>query len=34
VAMVDSGTTAHECDVRRGLHLQRIIDLARRRAGA
>ncbi|PWK90990.1 putative dehydrogenase [Lentzea atacamensis] len=34
VAMVDSGTTTHECDVRRGLHLQRIIDLARRRAGA
>ncbi|MFD5825301.1 Gfo/Idh/MocA family protein [Lentzea sp. NPDC060358] len=34
VAMVHSGTTTHECDVRRGLHLQRIIDLARRRAGA
>lgn len=34
VAMVDSGTTAHECDVRRGLHLQRIIDLARSKAGA
>ena len=34
VAMVHSGTTAHECDVRRGLHLQRIIDLARSRAGA
>ncbi|GAB2870973.1 Gfo/Idh/MocA family protein [Lentzea nigeriaca] len=32
VAMVDSGTTTHECDVRRGLHLQRIIDLARRKA--
>jgi predicted dehydrogenase len=32
VAMVHSGTTAHECDVRRGLHLQRIIDLARRKA--
>ncbi|MET9231440.1 Gfo/Idh/MocA family oxidoreductase [Lentzea sp. NPDC003310] len=34
VAMVDSGTTTHECDVRRGLHLQRIIDLARRKAGS
>lgn len=34
VAMVDSGTTTHECDVRRGLHLQRVIDLARRKAGA
>ena len=34
VAMADSGTTTHECDVRRGLHLQRIIDLARRKAGA
>ncbi|WP_329788199.1 Gfo/Idh/MocA family oxidoreductase [Lentzea sp. DG1S-22] len=34
VAMVHSGTTAHECDVRRGLHLQRIIDLARSKAGA
>ncbi|MFI6100984.1 Gfo/Idh/MocA family protein [Lentzea sp. NPDC051213] len=34
VAMVHSGTTAHDCDVRRGLHLQRIIDLARRKAGA
>jgi predicted dehydrogenase len=33
VAMVHSGTTTHECDVRRGLHLQRIIDLARRKAG-
>ncbi|WP_112262554.1 Gfo/Idh/MocA family protein [Lentzea terrae] len=32
VAMVHSGTTTHECDVRRGLHLQRIIDLARRKA--
>lgn len=32
VAMVHSGTMAHECDVRRGLHLQRIIDLARRKA--
>ncbi|MFD9703084.1 Gfo/Idh/MocA family protein [Lentzea sp. NPDC059081] len=34
VAMVHSGTTTHECDVRRGLHLQRIIDQARRKAGA
>ncbi len=34
VAMVHSGTTTHECDVRRGLHLQRIIDLARHKAGA
>lgn len=32
VAMVDSGTTEHPCDVRRGLHLQRIIDLARRKS--
>jgi hypothetical protein len=32
VAMVHSGTTAHECDVHRGLHLQRIIDLARQKA--
>ncbi|MFS8100960.1 Gfo/Idh/MocA family oxidoreductase [Lentzea alba] len=34
VAMVQSDTTTHECDVRRGLHLQRIIDLARSKAGA
>ena len=34
VAMVHSGTTTHECDVRRGLHLQRVIDLARRKAEA
>ncbi|MEJ2852750.1 MULTISPECIES: Gfo/Idh/MocA family protein [unclassified Saccharothrix] len=33
VAMVDSGTTTHRCDVRRGLHLQRIIAEARRKAG-
>ncbi|MBW4719762.1 Gfo/Idh/MocA family protein [Saccharothrix obliqua] len=32
VAMVESGTTAHRCDVRRGLHLQRVIELARRAA--
>ncbi|MFI9008916.1 Gfo/Idh/MocA family protein [Actinosynnema sp. NPDC053489] len=31
VAMVDSGTTEHPLDVRRGLHLQRVIDLARRK---
>ncbi|GLZ33002.1 dehydrogenase [Lentzea sp. NBRC 105346] len=34
VAMVHSGTTSHECDVHRGLHLQRIIDAARNKAGA
>ncbi|TWP51444.1 Gfo/Idh/MocA family oxidoreductase [Lentzea tibetensis] len=34
VAMVHSGTTTHECDVHRGLHLQRVLDLARRKAGA
>ncbi|WP_033441939.1 Gfo/Idh/MocA family protein [Saccharothrix sp. NRRL B-16314] len=34
VAMVDSGTTEHPLDVRRGLHLQRIIDLARRKSEA
>ncbi|QTR06187.1 Gfo/Idh/MocA family protein [Saccharothrix algeriensis] len=32
VAMVDSGTTTHRCDVHRGLHLQRIIDQAQRKA--
>ncbi|MGI5503539.1 Gfo/Idh/MocA family protein [Lentzea sp. CA-135723] len=32
VAMVHSGTVTHECDVRRGLHLQRVIDQARRKA--
>ncbi|WP_433267451.1 Gfo/Idh/MocA family protein [Actinosynnema sp. CS-041913] len=32
VAMVDSGTTTHRCDVHRGLHLQRVIDQARRKA--
>ncbi|MFT7835553.1 Gfo/Idh/MocA family oxidoreductase [Saccharothrix sp. BKS2] len=32
VAMVDSGTTEHPLDVRRGLHLQRVIELARRKA--
>ncbi|MBP2475286.1 putative dehydrogenase [Crossiella equi] len=25
LAMVDSGTTSHPCDVRRGLHLQRVL---------
>ncbi|MGW4111658.1 Gfo/Idh/MocA family protein [Actinosynnema sp. NPDC004786] len=34
VAMVDSGTPEHPLDVRRGLHLQRVIDLARRKAEA
>ncbi|MEU4801179.1 Gfo/Idh/MocA family oxidoreductase [Actinosynnema sp. NPDC023587] len=34
VAMVHSGTTTHRCDVRRGLHLQRILDQARQRAEA
>ncbi|MEU6149904.1 Gfo/Idh/MocA family oxidoreductase [Actinosynnema sp. NPDC047251] len=34
VAMVDSGTTTHRCDVRRGLHLQRIIEQARRKSEA
>jgi predicted dehydrogenase len=34
VAMVGSGTTEHPLDVRRGLHLQRVIALARERAGA
>ncbi|MEU4739521.1 Gfo/Idh/MocA family oxidoreductase [Actinosynnema sp. NPDC023658] len=34
VAMVDSGTTEHPLDVRRGLHLQRVIDLARRKSEA
>ncbi|MEV0677268.1 Gfo/Idh/MocA family oxidoreductase [Actinosynnema sp. NPDC050436] len=34
VAMVHSGTTTHRCDVRRGLHLQRVIDQARRKAEA
>ncbi|RZQ65298.1 Gfo/Idh/MocA family protein [Amycolatopsis suaedae] len=29
-AMIDSGVREHTCDVRRGLHLQRIIDKAQR----
>jgi predicted dehydrogenase len=33
VAMVRSDTTEHPLDVRRGLHLQRIIELAGERAG-
>ncbi|GGM65663.1 dehydrogenase [Longimycelium tulufanense] len=33
VAMVQTGTREHPCDVRRGLHLQRILADARRRAG-
>ncbi|QFZ16288.1 Gfo/Idh/MocA family protein [Saccharothrix syringae] len=32
VAMVDGGTAEHPLDVRRGLHLQRVLDLARRKA--
>ncbi|TCP56879.1 putative dehydrogenase [Tamaricihabitans halophyticus] len=32
VAMVASGTTAHPCDIRRGLHLQRVLETARQRA--
>lgn len=34
VAMVHSGTTRHSCDVQRGLHLQRVLDKARRLAQA
>lgn len=30
VGMVRDGSTAHPCDVRRGLHLQRVLDAARR----
>ncbi|SHE71972.1 Gfo/Idh/MocA family protein [Streptoalloteichus hindustanus] len=33
VAMVHSGTAEHPCDVRRGLHLQRVLAAARRAAG-
>ncbi|MCP2258016.1 putative dehydrogenase [Streptoalloteichus tenebrarius] len=33
VAMVHSGTVEHPCDVRRGVHLQRVLDAARRLAG-
>ncbi|HVW40668.1 MAG TPA: Gfo/Idh/MocA family oxidoreductase [Amycolatopsis sp.] len=29
-AMIATGTTSHPCDVRRGLHLQRILDEVRR----
>jgi predicted dehydrogenase len=32
--MIRSGTTAHPCDVHRGVHLQRIIDEVRRIGGA
>lgn len=32
-AMIASGTTAHPCDVRRGLHLQALIERARELAG-
>jgi predicted dehydrogenase len=34
VAMVASGTTTHPCDVRRGLHLQRVLHTARGKADA
>ncbi|MEU5693530.1 Gfo/Idh/MocA family oxidoreductase [Actinosynnema sp. NPDC020468] len=34
VALVDSGTSTHPLDVRRGLHLQRIIEQARAKAEA
>lgn len=30
VAMIDTGTTTHPCDVRRGLHVQRVLEQARR----
>ena len=32
-AMVASGITEHACDVRRGLHIQRLIERARELAG-
>jgi predicted dehydrogenase len=32
--MIRTGSTAHPCDARRGVHLQRIIDDVRRLAGA
>lgn len=32
-AMAASGTTSHPCDVRRGLHLQKLIERARELAG-
>ena len=32
--MITSGTTAHPCDVHRGMHLQRIIEEVRRLGGA
>lgn len=32
VAMIESGTTRHDCDIQRGLHLQTILDKARRLA--
>ncbi|MFR9728971.1 Gfo/Idh/MocA family protein [Saccharopolyspora sp. MS10] len=32
LAMIRSGRTAHPCDVRRGLHLQRVLDGVRRAA--
>jgi hypothetical protein len=32
--MIATGITQHACDVRRGVHLQRIIDLAYEQARA
>jgi predicted dehydrogenase len=32
LVLVHSGSTAHPCDVRRGLHLQRVLDAARQLA--
>jgi predicted dehydrogenase len=31
-AMIASGTTTHPCDVRRGLHLQNLLEQARQLA--
>jgi predicted dehydrogenase len=31
-AMIDTGTTTHPCDVRRGLHVQRVLEQVRRAA--
>jgi predicted dehydrogenase len=33
VAMVDCGKTDHACDAQRGLHLQRVLDTIRKKAG-
>jgi hypothetical protein len=32
-AMIGEGVTTHDCDVRRGLHLQGVIEQIRTRAG-